>query len=169
MKRFHIACVLGIATLLAAVTVQAEERERPGACKSDVQKLCKGVQPGGGRIAACLKQHESEVSPECKKQVAEAKEEGRELSAACKADAEALCKGVQPGEGRVMRCLSEHQDKVSAGCRQKLAETESRHPCMKDKERLCKDVKPGEGRIAACLKQHESELSPECKAKHARK
>jgi hypothetical protein len=32
----------------------------------DKERLCKDVKPGEGRIAACLKQHESELSPECK-------------------------------------------------------------------------------------------------------
>jgi hypothetical protein len=36
------------------------------ACKQDVHTLCPGVQPGGGRIVACLKTHAAEVSPACK-------------------------------------------------------------------------------------------------------
>ena len=36
------------------------------ACKADVQKLCSGVQPGGGRIMACLKEHKDEVSQACR-------------------------------------------------------------------------------------------------------
>src|SRR5260370_2998732 len=39
------------------------------ACASDVQKLCAGVQPGGGRVLACLKQHKDEVSNVCKQAV----------------------------------------------------------------------------------------------------
>jgi hypothetical protein len=166
MKRILNSFLFVIAGLFIMTAVQAEEKERPGACRADVQKLCKGVQPGGGRIAICLKQHESELSPGCRERIAEAKEEGRELAEACKADAETLCKGVQPGQGRVMRCLAEHKDKLSGNCRAKIAEEESRHPCMKDMERLCKDVQPGEGRMAACMKQHEAQLSPECKAHH---
>ena len=39
------------------------------ACASDVQKLCSGVQPGGGRVLACLKQHKDQVSDGCKQAV----------------------------------------------------------------------------------------------------
>ena len=39
------------------------------ACAADVQKLCAGVQTGGGRILACLKQHKDEVSDACKQAV----------------------------------------------------------------------------------------------------
>jgi len=33
------------------------------ACEEDIHFLCAGIQPGGGRIAACRKQSASEVSP----------------------------------------------------------------------------------------------------------
>jgi hypothetical protein len=39
------------------------------ACASDVQSLCSGVAPGGGRIVACLKQHMAQVSDPCKQAV----------------------------------------------------------------------------------------------------
>ena len=42
------------------------------ACEADVQKLCTGVQPGGGRILACLKQHKDQVSDGCKQAVQKA-------------------------------------------------------------------------------------------------
>lgn len=42
------------------------------ACASDVQSLCSGVQTGGGRIIACLKQHQSQVSDRCKQTVTNA-------------------------------------------------------------------------------------------------
>ena len=35
-------------------------------CTDDVQRLCAGVQPGGGRILACLKEHKDAVSDKCK-------------------------------------------------------------------------------------------------------
>jgi hypothetical protein len=37
------------------------------ACAEDVQKLCAGVQPGGGRIVACLKEHKDSLSDGCKR------------------------------------------------------------------------------------------------------
>jgi hypothetical protein len=44
------------------------------ACATDVQKLCPGVQPGGGRIVACLKEHKDEVSDPCKQAILKAKQ-----------------------------------------------------------------------------------------------
>ena len=68
-----------------------------------------------------------------------------------------------------MRCLAEHNDKLSSACRAKISEAQSHHPCMKDMERLCKDVQAGQGRMAECMKKHEAQLSPECKARHAQR
>jgi hypothetical protein len=37
------------------------------ACTADAKKFCAGVQPGGGRVVACLKEHKDELSDQCKK------------------------------------------------------------------------------------------------------
>jgi hypothetical protein len=42
------------------------------ACAADVQRLCAGVPSGGGRIFACLKQHQDQVSNPCKQAIATA-------------------------------------------------------------------------------------------------
>jgi Cysteine rich repeat len=34
-------------------------------CRSDYDRLCSGVQPGGGRILACLQGHARALSPQC--------------------------------------------------------------------------------------------------------
>lgn len=43
------------------------------ACKDDMTTLCKGTKPGGGRILQCLKQHEAELTPQCKEKMAQPK------------------------------------------------------------------------------------------------
>lgn len=45
------------------------------ACEEDIHFLCDGIQPGGGRIAACLKQSAGEVSAGCKARIAAAKQQ----------------------------------------------------------------------------------------------
>jgi len=39
------------------------------ACGGDAQRLCAGVTPGRGGIARCLRQHESELSGQCREAV----------------------------------------------------------------------------------------------------
>ncbi len=46
--------------------VKQKAREFHQACEDDVMRLCKGITPGRGRILQCLKDHENELSPECK-------------------------------------------------------------------------------------------------------
>jgi hypothetical protein len=42
-------------------------------CKADVQRTCAGVEPGGGRIQACMKDHFTEYSDGCKQAIITAK------------------------------------------------------------------------------------------------
>jgi Cysteine rich repeat len=46
-------------------SVLAAQADGIAFCKSDVARLCPGVQPGGGRIVGCLKEHKMEVSVGC--------------------------------------------------------------------------------------------------------
>ena len=90
-----------------------------GACADDIDKFCKGLQPGGGRIAKCLKDHEKELSPACKQEVTEAQKRWNEAAQACHDDVLKFCKDVQPGGGRIANCLREHQSELSPECQQK--------------------------------------------------
>ena len=52
----------------SAVLAQAPRKPNPAvraACQADMQRLCHGVKPGGGRIGECVKAHISEMSPGC--------------------------------------------------------------------------------------------------------
>ena len=69
--------VTGIAALsvllLAAAAVTAQPVTVRQACKADVQKTCAGVEPGGGRIQACMKDHFAEFSEPCQQAIITAK------------------------------------------------------------------------------------------------
>ncbi len=59
-----------VAAARAAQSAQAGDQQAlaaiRAACAEDAQKLCAGVQPGGGRIVACLKEHKDSLSDKCK-------------------------------------------------------------------------------------------------------
>jgi hypothetical protein len=68
----------------AAVRAAASKRRRRAARQrgqNDIQTLCAGVQPGGGRIAQCLKARADQVSQGCKTALAEARAGRREQRA----------------------------------------------------------------------------------------
>lgn len=48
---------------------------------------------------------------------AQAQDFTAEQRAACKGDYETFCKGVAPGGGRVLACLSKEYGKLSAACK----------------------------------------------------
>ena len=147
--------------LLALLLAQAAQHP----CMDDAKKLCPGVKPGEGRIAACLKEHQDQMSASCKAKIAEF----REGAQACQADVQRLCPNTKPGAER-SRCMREHQAQVSPECREFFGKAADQRAdvraamqaCRGDVRKFCKDVKAGEGRIVECLQQHKGELSPEC-------
>lgn len=52
-------------SLLAATPGMAQQQDLVKYCKADIQRLCKNVPPGDGRIIACLKSHSKEMSVGC--------------------------------------------------------------------------------------------------------
>lgn len=49
--------------------VKERLKEAQEACGKDIEKLCKDVKPGGGRIVKCLRASESELSPACRQKI----------------------------------------------------------------------------------------------------
>ena len=50
-----------------AASAQEMTAEQRNACMGDYEKYCKSVQPGGGRIIACLAKESDKLTPACKK------------------------------------------------------------------------------------------------------
>ncbi len=68
IRHFAIASALSLAALVsAAPNALAQQAEAMKYCRADVARLCPGVQMGGGRIIACLKEHKMEISVGCGK------------------------------------------------------------------------------------------------------
>jgi len=103
---------------LAVTTASAEQNAKP--CAEDAAKLCKGVQQGEGRVAKCLKEHASELSPACKQNVAELKAKVQDFKQACETDAKTLCKDTRPGGGRILQCLKQHEGELSPACKEAM-------------------------------------------------
>lgn len=88
---------------------------------------------------------------------------------ACLADYAQFCKGIQPGQGRVLACLREHQDQLSPGCKSSL---DSAQTCVDQARKLCGsnagvDQAPDLQAMRQCLQQHRDELPANCRSELA--
>lgn len=63
-KSWCILCAGAAAWILA--TSGSASALAAGTCSADVARLCPDITPGGGRIAACMKQRESQLSERCR-------------------------------------------------------------------------------------------------------
>ena len=62
----HSALALAALLLPAAALAQTPDRAAiRQACAADFQKNCPGIQPGGGRLAACMKEKRAAFSETC--------------------------------------------------------------------------------------------------------
>ena len=66
MRSLTLLLVVGAATAAQSAPAQDQLAAIRAACAADAQKFCAGVQPGGGRIVACLKEHKDSLSDGCK-------------------------------------------------------------------------------------------------------
>ena len=93
----------------------------------------------------------------------------------CKQDIETYCKGVKPGEGRILACLYAYQEKLSNRCEYALYDAASQlqqaitainylaSECRDDLKTFCSNVKPGEGRLIDCIEKNKEKISGRCK------
>jgi hypothetical protein len=100
---------------------------------------------------------------------------GDQLKKACNKELTTFCKGVVPGEARILACLYAFEDKVSDKCAYALYDGAlqleqavgalkfAASQCKDDLLKYCANVEVGQGRALACLKKNEKGVSPGCK------
>ena len=97
------------------------------------------------------------------------------LKKACHKELTTFCKGVRPGEGRILACLYAFQDRVSGKCEYAIYDAAAQleqaavalkfaaAECKDDLLKYCGNVEVGNGRVKACLDKNEKSLSEKCK------
>ena len=120
-------CLVALALFALSTTARAGPNKPiggkagEGACHDDVERLCKDVQPGEGRILECLKSNQKDVSKGCVQATQQLKAQLKNLSA-CKPDVETLCWNAPIGKGGIARCLQTNQSNVSSDCKAAIAQ-----------------------------------------------
>lgn len=112
----------------------AASAQQDGACRSDVERFCRQSQGDQKAATDCLLDHQQDISDACYNQLKQqltqggsnADKGGGGHGRACRQDAEALCKGVQPGGGRIVNCLMDHQKELSDACYDQLSKAMKR-------------------------------------------
>lgn len=134
------------AVAATAAPTAAQQAAIKQACTSDFMAKCRGVQPGGKDALACLQKNAGGLSANCKQAVsaipgaaaapmpvatapAEAAPaapaaphqativDAAVMLRACKMDLVRHCRGVQPGGGRALACLTANQSDLSIRCK----------------------------------------------------
>ena len=87
----------------------------------------------------------------------------------CTQDVDTFCKGMMPGEGAIIGCLSEHSAHLSHACKGRLEQLRqtylaSASDCEGDIKSFCATTPQAGGKMIKCLKAHSKDLSAPCKA-----
>lgn len=88
---------------------------------------------------------------------------------ACLKDTKRLCKDVKPGAGRVLECLAQKKNQLSAACKPAVVPhapviLDWRKVCGADADKLCTNTPAGPA-LTRCLSRQKKKLSNDCRAK----
>jgi hypothetical protein len=99
--------------------MKAKMEEWTEACKADRDTLCKDVQAGGGRVAACMHDNEAKLSKPCKAKFGHVKKHMEQIHKDCAADMKAHC-AASKTHAEKMTCLGQNMDALQPACKEHL-------------------------------------------------
>ena len=108
--------MLLIGASLFGTTASAMAQPRTGACAADIRKHCADIQPGEGRVSACVKEHFNDLSDACKVRLART----AAVAKACSPDVKKHCASAGRGRGRIATCLKDALADLSDTCKEAL-------------------------------------------------
>ena len=130
MKRTLIVLItMGMMSLFFTNAVAEENlvQSVTDGCKVELEKYCKEVTPGDGRVLACLYAYGDKLSAKCEYALYDAAAQLERAVAAlsyvaneCDEDLDKYCSAVAPGEGRLLECLEKKSKQLTKRCKQAL-------------------------------------------------
>jgi hypothetical protein len=113
----HIIIVSG-ALMICVASSTAQQKAVAKACAADIKAQCAGVQPGEGRIKACINDHFKDLSEPCQAGLTKV----AAIAKVCAADVKQNCADVKPGGGRMVACIKSHMADLSQACKDGLTQ-----------------------------------------------
>ncbi len=130
MKRTLIVLItMGMMSLFFTNAVAGENLVQTvtNGCKVELEKYCKDVTPGEGRVLACLYAYGDKLSAKCEYALYDAAAQLERAVAAlsyvaneCDEDLDKYCSAVTPGEGRLLNCLEKKNKQLTERCKEAL-------------------------------------------------
>ncbi|MEM9783744.1 MAG: cysteine rich repeat-containing protein [Pseudomonadota bacterium] len=119
----HALSILATAACLA-LPAPVYAQSLFSACESDIATYCDTVEPGNGRIMACLYSREDKLSESCDAAAAEPLDildlffaRLRDVVDDCREDLASLCADSAAGDGRILACLRSQESALGETCR----------------------------------------------------
>jgi hypothetical protein len=100
--------------------LEADDASAKRFVREFLQAYCAAVEPGGGRMLACLSRHQLEISRPCQGEVERigvARDRLEAFRSACTKDLTALCSDVPQQAGPLLECVEANQARVSPECK----------------------------------------------------
>lgn len=114
---------LALTLVLGAAPAPSAAQDIIGACDAEIGRFCAAVEPGFGRLAACLYAHEDKLGEACDAAIGDhgdmldlVFEEMRFVSQECAGDIAQFCSGDLPEGAGVFDCLFRQSASLGAGC-----------------------------------------------------
>lgn len=108
---------------------EAVANELKISCDDDLKKYCSQVTPGEARTVFCMLAHEDRISDRCTDAVVDLADKIElkmsklaRAAIACEDDLKRECDPIRAGRGRLVQCMRDHKDKLSALCQSELIE-----------------------------------------------
>jgi hypothetical protein len=116
-----------ISTLFACtIAPLPAEAQFTGPCADTVNKYCKDVTPGGGRIIQCLNDHRDDQSLKCRDWIEAQTRSMNELNTVCAKEIVTFCNFDYVDNVRIYRCLVTNYAGLSFDCKDKVREIKER-------------------------------------------
>lgn len=138
LRKLLTATALSLMLLQVGSAQGQAQGPKKNPCTADLEKFCSKVEKGGKQRFECLKEHENELSPDCKTAF------------------DKLMKAAEERKAAPPKKAARRQDGRRGGMRQL---------CKEEVNKYCKDYIGKRQEMVNCLKKHEADLSDQCKQK----